>query len=230
MPSLALVAEGLTDQIVISRLIRAVYLPRDDDDGLQVNPLQPLRDCSDAHHAPHAGWEKVFEFCEHSIEDALATNDYVVVHIDTDQGDHPNFGLPLTEGGADRLYVDLLEGAKAVLIGKMGPIATEIALKRIIFAIAIHATESWLLLILYGENRLKSPFERLVRIQQKKVGRHLVKEARPYAELVRGIKTKAICSHIDGCHSLGVFLAELRDKTAPETEAATGDPATPAIS
>ena len=214
MPSVALVAEGLTDQIIIARLIRAIYQSRSDEDWLQVNPLQPLRDSSDAHHAPHAGWEKVFEFCEHSMEDALATNDYVVVHVDTDQGDHPNFGLPLTNGGVDRAYLDLIEGARAILIGKMGAAATETALTRTIFAIAVHATESWLLLILYDENRLKSTFDRLVRVLRKRDDLHLVKEARSYIDLTRGIKDRAVRRHTGGAHSLGVFLAELRDRMA----------------
>lgn len=218
MPSVALIAEGLTDQIVINRLIQETYLPANDEDRIQVNSLQPLRDASDSHHAPHAGWEKVFEYCEHSMEDALATNDYVVVQIDTDEGDHPNYGLPLTEGGADRKYSDLIEGAKAILIGKMGPIATEAALARIIFAVSVHATESWLLLILYGENRIKSPFERLVRLVQKKQGWHLKKEARPYGELMRTVKSKAIRPHIESDHSLGAFLCELRDKIKPEQQ------------
>nr|WP_294817731.1 hypothetical protein [uncultured Sphingomonas sp.] len=227
MPSVALVAEGLTDQIVIARLIRAVHQPRHDDDRMQVNSLQPLRDTSDAHHAPHAGWEKVFEFCEHAMEDALATNDFVVVHIDTDQGDHQNFGLGLTKGGDDRTYLDLIEGAKAILIGKMGAVATEAALARIIFAIAIHATESWLLLILYRENRLKSPFDRLARLLRQREDWQLMKEARAYGDLMRGIKDKAIRPHIDGAHSLGVFLSQLRDRIAPEVEVASDGLTTP---
>lgn len=224
MPSVALIAEGLTDQIVITRLMQQMYLPANEEDRIQINPLQPIRDASDAHHAPHAGWEKVFEYCEHSMEDALATNDYVVVQVDTDQGDHLNYGLPLTEGGADRSYADLIEGARALLIGRMGEVATEAALARIIFAVSVHATESWLLLILYGEDRLKSPFERLVHLVQKKEGWRLKKEARPYGELMRAIKAKAIRPYINSAHSMGVFLCEFGDKVNPEQEPQNDNP------
>ena len=226
MPSVALIAEGLTDQIVITRLIQQMYLPADEADRIQVNPLQPIRDASDAHHAPHAGWEKVFEYCEESMEDALATNDYVVVQVDTDQGDHPNFGLPLTDGGSDRSYSDLIEGAKAILIGRMGAVATQAALARIIFAVSVHATESWLLLILYQENRLKSPFERLVHLVQKKEGWRLRKEARPYGDLMRAIKAKTIRPHINNAHSMGVFLSEFHDKVNPGQEPPSDSPTT----
>tara|TARA_R110000868_G_scaffold110393_1_gene299161 strand:+ start:1825 stop:2514 length:690 start_codon:yes stop_codon:yes gene_type:complete len=212
MPSIALITEGLTDQIVIERLIEAVC-PTTPDDPLLVTYAQPIRDRTDAHHAPHAGWAKVFEYCEHTLEDALATNDLVLVHIDTDDGEHIHYGLPLTADGKDRDYIDLAEGAKSILIAKMGASATAEALQRIIFAIAVHATESWLLLILYDETRLKNPFARLAH-HQRKLAR-FDKEARPYQNLTNSIKDKAILKHRDSAHSLGLFLRDLTGKLSP---------------
>ena len=212
MPSIALITEGLTDQIVIERLIEAVC-PTSPDDPLLVTYAQPIRDRTDAHQAPHAGWAKVFEYCQHTLADALATNDLVLVHIDTDDGEHVHYGLPLTIGGADRDYVALVEGARDILIAKMGAIATEEALGRIIFAIAVHATESWLLLILYNETRLKNSFERLAYYQRKLA--RFDKEARPYQALADSIKDKAILKHLDSAQSLGLFLRDLTDKVSP---------------
>lgn len=212
MPTVALIAEGLTDQLVISRLIRAMYEPRDCDDLVQVNPLQPVRDTTDEHHAPHAGWEKVFEYCENYMQDALATNDFVVVHIDTDQGDHVNFGVALTDGGTDRSYLDLIEDTREVLTRKMGEVATNDALARIIFAIAVHSTESWLLLILYNEEKEKASFSRLTRLLDKRSGIKLKKEGRIYGDMMRSIKDRDIQPHAGRSHSLGILLTELRSR------------------
>ncbi len=225
MPSIALIAEGLTDQIVIERLIEAVYQV-DVDDPLLVTYAQPIRDKNDSHHAPHAGWEKVLEYCQFTITDALAANDYVLLHIDTDAGDHINYGLPLTENGVDRAHADLIEGAKAILIRKMGAAATKEALARIVFAIAVHATESWLLLILYGETRLKASFEHLVRRLRKK-NFYLKKEYQPYLILVNRIKDREIYRQIDSEHSLGVFLRNLQSRSHFTPNIAATDSADP---
>lgn len=204
MPSIALIAEGVTDQIVIERLIEATY--QDNDlDPLLITYAQPIRDRNDAHHAPHAGWERVFEYCQLKIEDALSSNDYVIIHIDTDQGDHVNYGLRLTENGLDRPYADLIEGAVAILINKMGTAATEEALARIVFAVAVHGIESWLLLIFYGETRLKAPFTHLKR-RLGKEGFRLKKEAESYQALIKRIRDRDIYRHSGSDHSLGVFL------------------------
>lgn len=98
MPTCALISEGVTDQVVLEFIIDAVFT-RARFGKVDVNRLQPLRDASDAATAPYGGWELVLEYCRTSIQDALATNDFVVVQIDTDCGDHPKFGLNLTEGG-----------------------------------------------------------------------------------------------------------------------------------
>lgn len=210
MLSFALVTEGLTDQIVISRLVRVAFKIRGCDVDLQINPLQPLRDATDSHHAPHAGWELVFDFCEHEIVDALATNDFVIVHLDTDQGDHKNFGLELTVGGVDRIFEELIDDAISIIKNKIPSDISQEALLRILFAIPVHATESWILLLMFGREKLKSPFESLPR-ELRKGGFQLKKEARVYSDIMMGIKSKAIQKHFSRDNSLGIFLMSISD-------------------
>src|SRR4051794_28026303 len=110
MPTFALISEGLTDQFVIERLVE-VICSANFDEGVDINPLQPLRDVTDAVTAPHGGWELVLEYCDNGVGDALAANDYIVIHLDTDQGDHPNFGVALTDEGSDRPFCELIADA-----------------------------------------------------------------------------------------------------------------------
>lgn len=119
MATFALISEGLTDQIVIERIIQQVCGDMFDE-GIDVNPLQPLRDATDQKTAPHGGWELVLEYCEEKASLALEANDYVVIHLDTDQGDHSGYGLPLRENGIDRSHHELVAGAIELVVRRLG--------------------------------------------------------------------------------------------------------------
>ena len=78
MASFALVAEGITDQIVLETILSGYY----DEDDLEINPLQPLRDATDRFRQGNfAGWELVFEFCsdQDRLAEALAFNDFFLL-------------------------------------------------------------------------------------------------------------------------------------------------------
>jgi hypothetical protein len=212
MTTFALISEGLTDQIVLTRIIELFFKETIDDD-IFINPLQPLRDATDRVTAPHGGWELVLEYCEESIDLALEANDYVVVHIDTDMGDHPNYGLPLTLCGVDRLHRDLVADAKRILISKIDQTTYNTYYKRLIFAIAVHSTESWLLLCLFDVNEPKRSFERLNRILVKRNEEALTKCMARYSKLVKNIKRKSLLNLDPEEHSLGFFLKQLSELT-----------------
>jgi hypothetical protein len=161
MTTFALISEGLTDQIILERMIEQICGKMFEDD-IDVNPLQPLWDATDAAAAPHAGWELVFEYCRERAADALAANDYVVIHLDTDQGDHPNFGVPLTHHGGDRPYNDLIENAIAVIGARVGGALYPAHAKRFLFAISVHSMESWLLLYLFDRDEPKNSMDGLI--------------------------------------------------------------------
>ncbi len=208
MTTFALISEGLTDQIILERMIEQICGKMFDDD-VNINPLQPLRDATDAAAAPHAGWELVFEYCRERAADALAANDYVVIHLDTDQGDHPNFGVPLTHQGVERPYNDLVENAIAVIAAQLGGALHPAHAKRFLFAISVHSMESWLLLYLFNRDEPKNSMDRLNRQLRKNNKEPLVKEIRAYQQIARDIKRKRLMALSVKKHSLGLFLAQL---------------------
>jgi hypothetical protein len=208
MPSFAIVAEGITDQIIIDNLIQIVG-ERHFDDDVFVTFAQPIRDETDLHTAPHAGWELVFEYCELRIEEALSANDYVVIHIDTDQCDHQNFGVAITEGGVERPYDAIVNDVRDTLIEKIGPANYAEYAGRILFAIAVHSTECWLLLVLFNEHRTKNCGARLNHLLAQANAKPLAKTARSYTDCASALKWKNVRDHIQSACSLGLFLREV---------------------
>jgi hypothetical protein len=152
MPSFALVAEGITDQVIIERIIFTVTcnVIDDIDDEPDINPLQPLRDATDQSRVAEGnfgGWERVKEFCQspERLEEALEFNDYIVIHLDTDMCDHPNFDVPLLEDGNPIPTESLLGRVSTKVFEWLGENFTESHGDRVILAIAVHSTECWLL-------------------------------------------------------------------------------------
>jgi hypothetical protein len=178
-------------------------------EGVDVNPLQPLRDATDAAAAPHAGWELALEYCEQRAAAALEANDYVVIHLDTDQGEHPNFGLPLTHQGVDRPYDDLVADAIEIIVNRLGKELYHAHVERFLFAISVHSMESWLLLRLFDLDEPKNSFDRVNRRLKKRDQAALVKTARAYLRLAREIKRKRLLELTATNNSLGLFLAKL---------------------
>jgi hypothetical protein len=222
MPTFALIAEGKTDQIIVERIIEEVCEDLFSDE-VDVNFLQPLRDASDAFSAPHAGWELVLEYSRVRSFEALATNDYVVIHLDTDCGDHPNFGVPLTVGGAARLYVDLVADASALIARHIGePLYSENK-DRLIFAIAVHSIESWLLLYLFDIDQPIASFSRLNKALNRRNRGPLVKDGRTYERIAREIKQKKLMKTATGSNSLSLFIKALQALEQPADEAAEAE-------
>ncbi|MEY9184968.1 hypothetical protein ABIG06_006495 [Bradyrhizobium sp. USDA 326] len=209
MPTFALVSEGITDQIILEQIIHQFLADRFDND-LDINPLQPLRDATDtAIAAPHGGWELVLEFCEERVMDALSANDYVVIHLDTDQGDHPNFGLHLICQGGDRPYDELVADAIKIIAARVGGQVYAAHVDRLLFAISVHTMESWLLLYFLDRNEPKNSLSRLNRELTRQNKSPLVKEAAHYKRIAGKIKRKRL-SALNGTNtSLGMFLERL---------------------
>lgn len=224
MPTFAIVSEGKTDQVVLEAIIQEFYGSQFEDD-IDINFLQPIRDATDAKTASHGGWKLVFEYCQHRMLDAVATNDFVVIHVDTDCGEDEGFGLALTEEGRDRPVSDILREAVEILQSKIDDAVVRANADRILYAVAVHSTECWLLLILYDIEREKNCENRLVRELRRSTGKGLNKEVKPYRNLSRSIKRRRLLELVDIRHSLGDFLLQLRslqvsdaEDAAPSTE------------
>ncbi|WP_146002784.1 phage tail protein [Telmatospirillum siberiense] len=147
MPTFALITEGITDQVVIETIIQGYYSGQLDDE-LDFNPLQPVRDATDeSRQGGFGGWENVLEYCSYSdrIREAIALNDFVVIQIDTDCCEEKNFGVYLTKDGNERDAPDIIFDVISKIVGIIGD---DIYLKhkeKLIFAIAVHSIECWLI-------------------------------------------------------------------------------------
>jgi hypothetical protein len=160
MTTFALIAEGITDQVVLDAILNGHYRGQLDDE-VDTNSLQPLRDATDGSRVAEeefGGWELVLEYCaDHErLVEALEFNDYLVIQIDTDCGEHPNFGVPLTVGGKDRPVHELVEETQKVIIAALGADFYQEYQDRILFAICVHSLECWLFSLHESDNNKKN--------------------------------------------------------------------------
>lgn len=208
MVAFALISEGVTDQIILERIIDQICGELFEGD-IHISALQPLRDATDAVVAPHGGWELVFEYCEHSAAAALEANDYVVVHLDTDQGDHPAYGLPLTSQGVDRSFDAIVADAIDIIAKRVGEKLYAEHIGRFLFAISVHSMESWLLLCLCNVDETKNCLRRFNRHRSKRDLEVLAKNAPSYKRIAREIGRKRLLDLNTTSHSLGLFITQL---------------------
>ncbi|WP_312941218.1 hypothetical protein [Stutzerimonas balearica] len=189
MVSFALLTEGETDQVVLEEIIQTVYTKRTGEE-VDVRYVQPIYDETTKSRSENfGGWEMLLDFCQSSdrILEALTANDYIVIQIDTDICEHPRIGL----NRANNENCQLLEQMKQYIIGQIPSQVYDAHGTQIIFAVAVHSTECWLLTlhgaldrdknqVLACENRLK----RSLAIK----GVKYVKDAKSYAELSKGFR------------------------------------------
>lgn len=148
------IAEGLTDQIVIENILTGYFNP-----DIDINWLQPLRDATDANRSSNfGGWNQVFEYCQSkAFKEAFQFNEYIIIHIDTDVSEE-HYNLPHRDENGEftpeQLIEKMIEKFKK-LIGEDFYTKYE---DKIIFAIAVHSMECWLLPLYYTNNK-KSKFK-----------------------------------------------------------------------
>ena len=81
MISFGLITEGLTDQIVIEKILAGYFKSLD----LDVEPLQPERDKDNQNKSKYGGWTLVFDYCKSKdFRESFQLIDYIIIQIDTD--------------------------------------------------------------------------------------------------------------------------------------------------
>ncbi len=141
--TIGLIGEGVTDHAVIRQILFGFTA----DENLLTTPLQP---------APPSGqgnWARVLKYCgSDSFKKAFAVPESkMVLHIDTDW--LLQEGIPADwkiDGVHELSAADLVTTVREKLIQKIGSAFYEKYASRIMFAIAVHKTECWLLSIFYG--------------------------------------------------------------------------------
>ncbi len=217
MPKFGLITEGITDQIVIENILVGYF----DNPDIIVNPLQPLRDETDKKRTANGGgWTLVFEHCSSgSFQDAFSFNDYIIIQIDTDICDDIGYDISKTDVETERELTpnELIEQVCGKLKDLIGQDFYNAYSKRIIFAIAVHSAECWLLPLYYtdkNKSETKGCLNRLNRELTKKEKFTISAKDTNYYEFVSSkyCKKKTLMSKYKHNPSLKIFIEELEKR------------------
>lgn len=165
MSTIGIIAEGVTDQLLLERFL---YVLCGTDEKPNITFLQP------ANTQEPGNWDRVLKYVgSERFRGAFQNVDFVVVHVDTDVCDR--FNPPISRNTTDGEAVEaktLIAQVRQHLIAEINRNAPEYYNQRseqIIFAIAVHSMECWLLPLYYDrdnqrrktDNCLKSLNEKL---------------------------------------------------------------------
>ena len=215
MTTIGILSEGVTDQAVIKQVLLGYFADQGEAlDALEINsffpPEVPLPG-----EPQEGGWTVLKRRLQdgHHLQ-ALAFNDYLVIHIDTDVCDHT--GYDISRKGLDP--AQLREAAKACLVEWMGADFHARHGHRVLFAIAVDTIECWLLPLLEGKRAKQSKTtgcDKAANAALKRAGRdsldrsklhRYAEEAAPYR------KRKTLLTKGPLNPSLGAFLDELTER------------------
>lgn len=147
MKKFGIVSEGVTDQEVISNILYGFY----NNPDIIINELQPLRDETDNKKSSNlGGWGNLLEYCKSDVfKYAFQTNNYIIIQIDTDVCEE--YGISKKKETIDKEVDELIFDVSNKLIATIGSDFYKKYQNRIIFAIAVHSIECWLLPIYYSD-------------------------------------------------------------------------------
>ena len=150
MASIALIFEGASEVKMLTYIVTR-YL----GDEIVVNAIQPAL-TQKGRQASEGGWLEVLNHCnDDTINAVFATNDYLVIQIDTDTCAQVNYDVNIYDENNRKVGDSVLyERVRSRLLKDLSAeIQTKYA-DRIVFAICINEKECWLL-PLYYENDAK---------------------------------------------------------------------------
>lgn len=156
MVTIGLISEGLTDQVVLRHLIAKVA----GDNFPVIQDLQPRIDPDEPEATVNGGWGQVFAYFEREdVAKALNTNPslYLIIQIDSDvfasQEIPEAYRFPFNKADGTRLTVtETIAAISEKLTEAIGTKTVEAYADRILFAIAVDASECWLLPFYYDNN------------------------------------------------------------------------------
>jgi hypothetical protein len=156
MPSFRLISEGVTDRIVIKNILCGYF----DNPDIEVERLPEPLDATDRNNVDNfSNWKLVLDYCKSDrFKQAFQFDHYIIVQIDTDVCGEPDFNIDKIEAGIELTPEKLAEKVSLKLQSLIGQDFYENFSERIIFAIAVHSTECWLL-PLYCKNHEKQKYK-----------------------------------------------------------------------
>lgn len=153
MATFGIIAEGITDQIVIENILIGYFAEEDEEPF--VTYVQPLLDRTGQSSVPApGGWGLVLEYLKRGEHlNALQYHDYLILQIDTDVSEQAGYDVPWRAGGRE---LDPVELAGRVIEKLKSIIGHDVCAEnghRILFAVAVHGIECWLLPLFFTNNK-----------------------------------------------------------------------------
>ena len=211
----ALVCEGVTDYAVLKNILIGYF--KDQSREPRFTQRQPDSDATgEAEWQQFGNWENVFRYLREGLHrDALESNEYLVVQVDTDDSEHPNYGVPQREGGIELSVETMVERVAAKLSEVIGPADCATYAKRLIFAICVRSVECWLLplwetgvKVAKTNGCLGTLNQALARKNESTIADE--KKVPPYENASKGYRKRAtLLAEGPKNPSLGVFLGDL---------------------
>ncbi len=150
MGDFAIIAEGYTDQVVLKNILIGL-LSTDDDEPVINFEHPPYSEAAQRGNYPPGGWTLVTQYFDQGrYKQALQTNTYLVVHIDTDVSEQ--YGVAKGAKGAE---VQLISDVVAMFRSRIEDSIWQAHGERFIFAITVHEIECWLLPPLFDTQKAK---------------------------------------------------------------------------
>ncbi|MEM1252617.1 MAG: phage tail protein [Cyanobacteria bacterium P01_H01_bin.21] len=148
MAEFALICEGITDQVIITDILCGFFSNEDLDED--ISRLQPPFDATTQKQKDFGGWQMLLAYLESSqFRDAVLSNRYVVVHVDSDISSRQGFDVKHTDEQNEELSVEMLvDKVISKLIEVVNTKAADFYQnyrEKIIFCISVHSIECWLL-------------------------------------------------------------------------------------
>lgn len=220
MVTFGIIAEGITDQYVIENILRGFFA--DAAEEPVVNYVQPPLDATArGGQPPPAGWTLVFRaLADGEHRKALQFNDFLVIQVDTDVCEEKGFDVPRRENGRELSPDELAARVSARLRVCLGEDFCRAHGDKVIFAVAVHSTECWLLPLLYPDKKaqkitgcLEAANQALRRANQKPLTSGDSKQIKAYDDASRPYaRRRELKKHQGRNPSLAWFVRQLGER------------------
>ena len=213
MINIGLIAEGLTDQIVIENILAGYF----NNPDLDITPLQPQRDKKDENKfTGYGSWSQVFAYCRsRDFQDSFQSNDYIIIQIDTDVSEE--YGIPQQDENGELTPEQLIEKVIEKFKQEIGEDFYSRCQQRIIWAMSVHSIECWLLPLYYKDKKKSKLKSCLGTLNQEVLKKHDftidAKNPEYYREISQQYsKHKVLMSCYQHNPSLNSFVVEVESK------------------
>ena len=212
MISFGLITEGLTDQIVIEKILAGYFKSLD----LDVEPLQPERDKDNQNKSKYGGWTLVFDYCKSKdFRESFQLIDYIIIQIDTDVSKDYNIAHQDENGEftPQQLIAKVIEKFR----DGIGEDFYNTNKQKIIFAISVHSIECWLLPLYFTDKQKKAKYKNCLNTLNDELSKQHkftidknAKNPEYYREIAKQYgKHKVLMKHYQDNPSLKIFIEEI---------------------